>query len=223
MRRNLEDHRRHRTSLRDRQDPHPPRLARPSPRTLCLTAHEPSTTLPLGEKGRLKFLFPFPTFTVTVPAGTYALTATHPQWAAAYSPLAAVSGKVVRDLRLAAVGAADEDVAPGHRVQAVHWASARRPRWSRGCRRRGGSPRPSSGAALPGRRVHPRAPIRRASRSFAPPAACPCCSPTRTGRLDRRRWRAGASSSGASSPDANRRPSRGGSRPSGQAWPGCDA
>ena len=30
MRRNLEDHRRHRTSLRDRQDPHPPRLARPS-------------------------------------------------------------------------------------------------------------------------------------------------------------------------------------------------
>jgi len=42
------------------------------------------------------------TFVVTVPAGSYALTATHPRWTAAYSPPAAVSGKVVRDLRLAA-------------------------------------------------------------------------------------------------------------------------
>jgi erythromycin esterase len=40
-------------------------------------------------------------FTVAVPAGSYALTATHPQWVAAYSPPAAVSGKVVRNLRLA--------------------------------------------------------------------------------------------------------------------------
>src|SRR3954469_7135843 len=40
-------------------------------------------------------------FAVTVPAGTYSLTATHPQWVAAYSPPAAVSGKAVRDLRLA--------------------------------------------------------------------------------------------------------------------------
>lgn len=41
-------------------------------------------------------------FTVTVPAADYALTATHPQWVAGYSPAAAASGKVVRDLRLAA-------------------------------------------------------------------------------------------------------------------------
>ncbi len=41
-------------------------------------------------------------FAVSVPAGTYALTATHPQWAAAHSPPAAASGKVVRDLRLLA-------------------------------------------------------------------------------------------------------------------------
>lgn len=39
-------------------------------------------------------------FAVMVPAGTYALTATHPRWVAAYSPPAAVSGKAVRDLRL---------------------------------------------------------------------------------------------------------------------------
>jgi erythromycin esterase len=41
-------------------------------------------------------------FAVTVPAGTYALTATDPRWVAAYSPPAVVSGKAVRDLRLAA-------------------------------------------------------------------------------------------------------------------------
>jgi erythromycin esterase len=41
-------------------------------------------------------------FAVTVPAGTYALTATHPQWVAASSPPAAVDGKAVRDLRLLA-------------------------------------------------------------------------------------------------------------------------
>jgi erythromycin esterase len=41
-------------------------------------------------------------FAVTVPAGTYGLTATHPRWVAAYSPPAAASGKAVRDLRLAA-------------------------------------------------------------------------------------------------------------------------
>jgi erythromycin esterase len=41
-------------------------------------------------------------FTATVPAGDYALTATHPLGIAAYSPPAPASGKVVRDLRLAA-------------------------------------------------------------------------------------------------------------------------
>jgi erythromycin esterase len=44
-------------------------------------------------------------FTATVPAGSYALTATHPLWVAAFSPVAAASGKVVRDLRLAAPAA----------------------------------------------------------------------------------------------------------------------
>jgi hypothetical protein len=39
---------------------------------------------------------------VTVPAGTYALTATHPEWVAAYSPPAEASGEAVRDLRLLA-------------------------------------------------------------------------------------------------------------------------
>ncbi|HVF59615.1 MAG TPA: carboxypeptidase-like regulatory domain-containing protein [Thermoanaerobaculia bacterium] len=41
-------------------------------------------------------------FSATVPPGTYALTATHPQWTAAYSPPAEASGKAVRDLRLLA-------------------------------------------------------------------------------------------------------------------------
>ena len=54
---------------------------------------EPSAVVVAGADGA---------FAVTVPAGTYALTATHPQWVAAYSPPAEASGKVVRDLRLAA-------------------------------------------------------------------------------------------------------------------------
>lgn len=54
---------------------------------------EPSAVVVAGADGA---------FAVTVPAGTYALTATHPQWVAAYSPPAEASGKAVRDLRLAA-------------------------------------------------------------------------------------------------------------------------
>lgn len=54
---------------------------------------EPSAVVVAGADGR---------FAVTVPAGTYALTATHPQWVAAYSPPAEASGEAVRDLRLAA-------------------------------------------------------------------------------------------------------------------------
>ncbi len=41
-------------------------------------------------------------FEVTLPAGPYALTASHPQWVAAYSPPMATSGKSVRELRFAA-------------------------------------------------------------------------------------------------------------------------
>jgi erythromycin esterase len=44
-------------------------------------------------------------FAVTVPAGTYALTATHPRWVAAYSSPSAVTGNAVRNLRLAAPAA----------------------------------------------------------------------------------------------------------------------
>ena len=54
---------------------------------------EPSAVVVAGADGA---------FAATVPAGTYALTATHPQWVAAYSPPAEASGKVVRDLRLLA-------------------------------------------------------------------------------------------------------------------------
>jgi erythromycin esterase len=54
---------------------------------------EPSAVVVAGADG---------TFVATVPDGSYALTATHPQWVAAYSPPAAVSGKAVRELRLAA-------------------------------------------------------------------------------------------------------------------------
>ncbi len=56
---------------------------------------EPSAVVVAGADGA---------FAATVPAGTYALTATHPQWAAAWSPPAEASGKVVRDLRLRAPG-----------------------------------------------------------------------------------------------------------------------
>lgn len=54
---------------------------------------EPSAVVVAGADGA---------FAVTVPADTYALTATHPRWGAAYSPPADVSGRTVRDLRLAA-------------------------------------------------------------------------------------------------------------------------
>ena len=54
---------------------------------------EPSAVVVAGADGA---------FAATVPAGTYALTATHPQWTAAWSPPAEASGKVVRDLRLLA-------------------------------------------------------------------------------------------------------------------------
>ncbi len=53
---------------------------------------EPAKVVVAGADGR---------FAVTLPAGAYALTATHPQWVAAHSPLVKESGKSVRDLRLA--------------------------------------------------------------------------------------------------------------------------
>ncbi|HEX5720919.1 MAG TPA: erythromycin esterase family protein [Thermoanaerobaculia bacterium] len=53
---------------------------------------EPAAVVVAGADGR---------FAATLPGGTYALTATHPQWAAAYSPPVDASGKSVRDLHLA--------------------------------------------------------------------------------------------------------------------------
>ncbi|HVR95109.1 MAG TPA: hypothetical protein VMW27_00740, partial [Thermoanaerobaculia bacterium] len=53
---------------------------------------EPAAVVAAGADGR---------FAATLPAGAYALTATHPRWVAAYSPPVKASGKSVRDLRLA--------------------------------------------------------------------------------------------------------------------------
>jgi erythromycin esterase len=52
----------------------------------------PAAVVAAGADGR---------FAVTLPAGAYALTATHPQWVAAYAPPVRVSGKSIFDLRLA--------------------------------------------------------------------------------------------------------------------------
>ncbi|HVS01034.1 MAG TPA: erythromycin esterase family protein, partial [Thermoanaerobaculia bacterium] len=53
---------------------------------------EPAAVVAAGADGR---------FAATLPAGAYALTATHPRWVAAFSPPVKASGKSARDLRLA--------------------------------------------------------------------------------------------------------------------------